>query len=201
MAESAAQGFVAAIGLVATIEVVSATLPGGHIATAWRLGAIALIIAPAVLWLARSEQLRDLPEKARTRTVVIWHLVLAASCAVFAAAIWQTTTRHPHLHLGAVKLAGMALAVVFAAIVEEGCFRRVVYVAARPVFRRAAPLISAVVWACAGIGDRSVAGVGILLVAGALYAYAYERTGRWWPVAAAHAVVNVAVLLVLPAVR
>ena len=200
--ESAAQGLVAAIALVAVIQVVSATLPGGHIAIAWRLGLIAVIVAAPTWSIARIERFQDVP-KARPvtgLTVAVWQLVLVGSSFVLAAAIWATS-RHPHLHFTTSTSAAMTLAVVLAAFVEEGCFRRVVYVGARPVFGRMAPVASAIVWASAGIGDHSYPGVVILLGAGVLYAYAYERTGRWWPIAAAHAIVNIAVLLVLPGVR
>lgn len=192
--EGPAQGLLAGVAFAAVVQVVGYTLPGAGIREVWRLAAVAALVAPAALVLRGLPGLTDLPTARRFRPAI---LLLVVATAPLAFAAWQIA--EPRVEMDVPREVLAALAVAFAAFVEELCFRRIVHVGARGAYGNRAFFISAVVWASGVAGTQDAAAVGLLLVAGVIYGLAYDWLGRWWPGAVSHATVAVLVFVVLPA--
>jgi membrane protease YdiL (CAAX protease family) len=88
----------------------------------------------------------------------------------------------------------MAVTLVFAAIVEELCFRRVVYVALRASGFGVAAIGSTVAWTMAAAASERASVMAVIALGGIVLAVCYERTRSLRLVIVIHAVANLAFL-------
>ncbi len=189
-----------ALALVATIQVIAATVPGRGIALAWRVGFAAAAVLPAALAVAGIDELRRPPLREATKQHYWSYVVGPPLGAALGIGYWNARHR-PTEHASMAAVIGMAFIFVFAAAVEEICFRRVVHTALRVNGATVAAIGSTTAWAMSAAASNRLSVVAIIAVAGVVLAYFYERTGSLRLVIAIHAVASLTFLSLLVRAR
>jgi membrane protease YdiL (CAAX protease family) len=129
----------------------------------------------------------------------LWQFAIALSGLPLALLAYLMLRPAP-LVSGAVGLAlGAVVLAIFAGFTEEFIFRGVLLSATRAGYGRTAAIVaSSLLFATVYVGTGSVAYLVLIGLAGLFFAYCADRTGSLWGVTAAHSLMVIGLLLVLP---
>ncbi len=188
------------LALVPLLRILSLIVPLPWVPQAWWYGMAAV---PLLLAAYRAARLAGIawPELRFGAGGLLQEFVLVLG-AITLGFIAYAVLRPPRLvadHSGLHILAGAALLLAFAAFVEEFIFRHLLQQVVQECFGRLGIIASSLLYASMYVGSLSPRYIAFAGAVGLLFALWTRFKGSFWGVVAAHAVINISLLLVWPA--
>jgi membrane protease YdiL (CAAX protease family) len=190
------------LALAPLLRILSLTMPNRHIAEVWWYPLIGAPLLLAAFLTVRAVPVAWPGLGIRRKGLAVQAAVVLAGAGLSAAAYEILT---PSALVSPVTvptvLGASVLLLFFSAFPEELIFRGFLQGAAREVFGGAGLVITSALYAGLYIGSMSVAYVAFMGAVGLALAIVVDRTGVLWGAIGAHALLNIGLLLVWPAVH
>jgi uncharacterized protein len=197
--ESPLLGFLA---LAPLLRLLSLTMPYRHVAEIWWYALVGAPLLLAVFIATRAIPVRW-PGLRLRRGDVPLQLGIALTGVPIGAAAYEILTPDPLISPLTVwtLIGGSVLLIVFSAVAEELVFRGPLQWAARELFGSLGLVMVSALFAALYIGSLSVAYVAFAGAVGLWFAFVVDRTELIWGAIGAHALWNIGLLVVWPAVH